>query len=96
MPSQDNIKEAKVLLDSLSELQAYLAVLIKLREGRSKDGVITVSAANAKYTYDMDTLNNYDILGSLITAGQDTMRKTITDINTLLYGKDSGLAAESR
>jgi len=98
MPSQKNIKAIASLLNSLSELEAYLIVLVKMQESGGKDESLVVSVGSVKYTYDSRSLKETDILSSLITNGNKEKFRIIESINILLNsdGKDSGLAAESR
>jgi hypothetical protein len=96
MPSQKNIKLIASLLNSLSELEAYLTVLVKMQESEGKEGSLVVSAGSVKYTYDLKDLKESDILSSLIENGNKEKTRIIENINTLLNsdGKDSGLAEE--
>ena len=98
MPSQRNIKLIASLLNSLSELEAYLTALNKMQESEGKDGPLVVSVGSVKYTYDSRSLKETDILDTLIRNATKDKNRIIESINILLNsdGKDSGLAAESR
>jgi hypothetical protein len=98
MPSQKNIKAIASLLNSLSELEAYLTALVRMQAGEVKDTFLAISAGSVKYTYDSRSLKETDILDTLIRNATKDKNRIIESINILLNsdGKDSGLAAESR